>query len=202
MKTPPLLDLRSTGLAALALAGLLAGCSGAPGEGSARVAAPPPAVQVSASAASTRAVPVQLRAIGNVQAFSSVTVTSQVDGQVKEIHFTEGQDVKRGQLLFTLDQAPFQAALNQAEATLARDTAQRAQAQANLSRDQAQYENALIEQRRYAGLMKEGAISQEQFDQVRTTAQAYQGVLAERAIVAIAHPSRSDFVGANPVAQG
>jgi multidrug efflux system membrane fusion protein len=175
----------------------LAGCSGESKSGQAQ-AARTPVVQVTASTAVQKAVPVQLSANGNAQAYSTVSIMSQVDGQIAQVHFTEGQDVKKGDLLFTLDQRPFEAALRQAEGIVARDRAQQLQAQAalaqtraakkqaeaNLARDQAQLENANVEVRRYKELIDEGAISREQFDTVRTTATAAEAtVQADQAAI-------------------
>jgi multidrug efflux pump subunit AcrA (membrane-fusion protein) len=67
-----------------------------------------------------KTVPVQIRAIGNVQAYSTVTVKAQVGGDLVGVHFTEGQDVKKGDLLFTINPRPYEAALKQAEANLER----------------------------------------------------------------------------------
>ncbi len=114
------------------------------------------------------------------------------------VDFTEGQDVKKGDLLFTLDQRPLEATLHQAEANLGRDTAQleqaeaavaqnmaaEQQAEANLARDTAQLENARTQARRYKKLVDEGYISSEQYDQVRTTATALEATIqADQAAV-------------------
>src|SRR6185503_15306660 len=80
-------------------------------------------------------VPVDLAAIGNVEAYATISVRSQVTGQLQEISFHEGDFVKKGELLFTLDRRPFEAALAQAEANLTRDKALLAQAEAQLVRD-------------------------------------------------------------------
>jgi len=160
---------------------LLAACSERSANGK---AGPPPGVPVTAATVVQRAVPYQVRAIGNVQAVASVTIMSQVDGQVARVHFAEGQDVRKGDLLFTLDQRPFQATLQQAEATLARDVAQLKQAEANLVKDQAQLATAKVETRRYKELVDDGAVSYEQYDQVRTTGETFEAaVLADRAAV-------------------
>jgi multidrug efflux system membrane fusion protein len=182
------------GPAALLLAGaaILAGCSGDPAE-RADAKNPPEreAVPVTVSPVVTKSVPVRILANGTVQAIATVTVMSQVDGQILRIHFTEGQDVKRGDPLFTLDQRPFEAALSQAEGNLARDTAQLeqaeaalaqsvaalSQAEANLARDTAQLQNANAEERRYKSLIEDGAISREQYDQVHTTALAMEATI-------------------------
>lgn len=129
-----------------------------------------PAVPVTVASAGQRSVPVQLKAIGNVEPFSIVAVKAQVSGTVARVHFAEGQDVRKGDLLFTIDPRPFEAALRQAEAILARDLAQ-----ARNAREQAE---------RYGALLKDGIVTQEQYDQLRTTAEAYGAtVAADRAAV-------------------
>ncbi len=124
---------------------------------------PPRAVPVMVGTVIQKTVPVQIRVIGNVQAYSTVTVKSMVGGEISQVHFTEGQDVKKGDLLFTIDPRPFEAALKQAEANVARDIAQVGQveadlaknmalvkqAEANIERDMAQAENAKVEAKRY-----------------------------------------------------
>src|SRR3990172_1765219 len=72
---------------------------------------PPPAVPVTLAAAVQKAVPVELRAIGNVQAFSTVAVKAQVGGELTSVAFEEGQDVNHGDVLFTIDHRPFEVAL-------------------------------------------------------------------------------------------
>lgn len=176
---------------------LLVGCSDRSASG--KVPPPSAAIPVTAAPVTQRAVPVQIRAVGNVQAISSVVIKSQVDGQVLRVHFAEGQDVRKGDILFTLDPAPFEAALRQAEATLARDAAQvqqakaalsqsvaaEKQAEANLARDTAQLENGRAQERRYKSLIDDGAISSEQYDTVRTAATALEATVeADRAAVA------------------
>ncbi len=183
----------------LAPLAILAGCSGDPGErADAKTPQASPAIPVSASPVLTKPVPVQIRANGTVQAIATVTVMSQVDGQIFRIHFTEGQDVKQGELLFTLDQRPLEAALSQAEANLGRDAAQlqqaeaalaqsvaaEKQAEANLARDMAQLEMATAQVRRYKELIDDGAISKEQYDQVRTASMAMEATIqADQAAV-------------------
>jgi len=170
--------------AGLLLAGgpaLLAACSEQNASGK---AGPPPGVPVTAAAVLQRDVPYQVRAIGNVQAYSSVTIMSQVDGQVFRVHFAEGQEVQAGDLLFTLDQRPLQADLQRAEGNLARDMAQEKQAEANLAKDRAQLANAQVQVRRYTELMQDGAIAAELHDQVRTNAESLQAAVeADRAAV-------------------
>lgn len=97
-------------------------------------AAPPPAVPVEAAAARRRDVPVYLTGLGTVQALNTVTVKSRVDGQLQTVAFQEGQHVTAGQTLAQIDPRPFQAALDQAKATKAKDEAQLANAQLDLTR--------------------------------------------------------------------
>lgn len=83
-----------------------------------------------------KTVPIQLQAIGTVQASSTVAVTPQATGQITGVYFQKGQMVEKGQLLFTLDNRTQLAAIQQAQGTLNRDLAQVRQAQANLAKDQ------------------------------------------------------------------
>jgi multidrug efflux system membrane fusion protein len=197
--------MRAGSAAALVLAAALAlgGCgdraNGTPAKG-----ATPPAVPVTAADATERPVPLDIRAIGSVQAFTTVGVKSQVAGQIMQVHFTEGRDVRQGDLLFTIDPRPFEAALRQAEATVGRDMAalrqaeaaqaQRQaevqQAQANLERDIAQLENARTQERRYRELVDKELIAREQYDQLRTNLAAMEATVnADRAAVENARAS-------------
>jgi membrane fusion protein, multidrug efflux system len=111
-----------------------------------------------------KSVPVTIPAVGTVEAVSTVQIKSQVTGQLTSISFKEGDEVRQGQLLFTIDARPFQAALDQAKAALARDTATAANLQA--------------EQSRFADLFQRGLISREQFDAQTAAAKASQSTLA------------------------
>lgn len=184
----------------IALAAVAAGCSdratGAPkGAG----APAPPAVPVGVATAEQKVVPVQVSAVGNVQAVTMVGVKSQVAGQVMQVHFAEGREVKRGDLLFTIDPRPFEATLQQAQANVGKDVAQLkqmeaalaqrqaeiTQAQANLERDQAQWEMARTQESRYKDLAEKELVAREQYDQVRTTLAASSAtVQADRAALA------------------
>jgi membrane fusion protein, multidrug efflux system len=192
-------------LACLCLTALLWGCSnGESNPGQSKNTAARNGVPVTIETAVRKSVPVQIRVIGTVQAYASVTLKSQLDAEVAQIHFSEGQAVKKGDLLFTLDRRPWEAALSQAEANLGRDRAQlqqaeaavaqtmaaEMQAEANLARDTAQFQNAAAQLRRYQGLMDEGAISKELFDQVRTNATALEATTqADRAALTNARAS-------------
>lgn len=116
------------------------------------------AVPVDTAPAVVKAMPVNVRAVGNVEASSTVDVRSQVSGQLLSVGFTEGQDVTAGQLLFTLDPRPFQAALKQAQAALAKD--------------QAQAKNAEAQRGRSADLLKSGLVAQSAYDAMAASAAA------------------------------
>jgi multidrug efflux system membrane fusion protein len=187
---------RLAGLALAALLGL-AGCSESPGGAQAKPGPPPP-VPVGAAVAEQRAVPVQVTAVGTVQAYTTVRVKSQVAGQIERVHFTEGQEVRQGDLLFTIDPRPLQAAVKQAEANVARDRAALRQAEAalaqrqaevqqalaNLERDQAQQAHARQQEQRYKTLVEKELIARELYDQFRTNLAAMDAtVQANRAAV-------------------
>jgi len=169
---------------AAALAAILTGCPRDRAESKQAPRSLP--VPVAVASVEQKAVPVQVQAIGTVEAYSVVSVKAQVGGELVRVHFKEGQDVRKGDLLFTIDPRPFEAALAQAQATLAKDVGQIQQARAALdrdrakvsqtraalARDQAQARNADVEARRYAELLSRGLISQEQADQFRTTAES------------------------------
>src|SRR5438876_7578831 len=106
---------------------LLAGCS--KGENPAAMTRPPVPVLVARAVAKT--IPNQLHEIGKVEAFATVNIKSRVEGELIAIRFNEGDLVAKGQLLFTLDPRPFAAALQLAEAGLARDRAQLIKAEAD-----------------------------------------------------------------------
>src|ERR1019366_5376813 len=98
------------------------------------VASPP--VPITAGVAEVKDVPVYLTGLGTVQAFNTVTVNTRVDGQLDKVNFTEGQNVKAGDVLAQIDPRPFQAALDLAKATKAKDQAQLANAKVDLQRYQ------------------------------------------------------------------
>ncbi len=144
----------------------------------------PPAVPVGVATVEQKIVPVQVTAVGNVQAFTTVSVKSQVAGQIVKVHFTEGDEVKQAQPLFTIDPRPMEASVRQLEAALGQRRAEVVQAQANLERDAAQMENARVQEQRYRSLFDKELIAREQYDQVRTNFAAFQAtVLADRAAV-------------------
>ena len=129
-----------------------------------------PPVPVTLALAQQKDMPVQVKAIGNVEPYNSVAIKSQINGQIARVHFKEGSDVQKGDLLITLDPASFEAALSHGEATLAKD-----QAQAKFSRSQAE---------RYASLVKEGIVTRDQYDQLQANADSFAAsVEADRAAI-------------------
>ena len=145
---------------------------------------------VTVSTATQKTVPVQLRTIGNVQAYSTVTIKSKVGGELVRVHFTEGQDVKKGDLLFTIDPRSFEAALKEAEAKLERDLAQVQQAKANLERDLFRAKNAEDDAKRYEFLIEKGVVTRQQYEKMRADADALEATIrADRAAVENAEAS-------------
>jgi multidrug efflux system membrane fusion protein len=128
------------------------------------------AVPVTTATVIQKTVPVQVRAIGNVEAYSTVAVKSQIGGQLVRVHFKEGQDVHKGDLLFTIDPRPYEAALKQAEANLAKDTAQ--------------LENARADLLRYEELIKHDYVTKQEYDQIQANAAAMEATInADKAVV-------------------
>jgi multidrug efflux system membrane fusion protein len=146
-----------------------------------------PAVPVAVAPVEQKAMPVQVQAIGSVEANQVVSVKAQVGGELIRVHFKEGQDVKKGDMLFTIDRRPFQATLAQAQATEAQHQAQVTQAEANLTRDQAQLDNARVEEERYRRLVAGGFVAREQYDQFLTGLKTAQATIdADQAAIATA----------------
>jgi membrane fusion protein, multidrug efflux system len=150
---------------ALAILGLTAGCTTKTAQ-----TAPIFAVPVTVDKAIAKTVPINLTAIGSADAYSSVSIKAQVNAVLEEVHIKEGQFVRKGQLLFTLDARPFVAAL--------------AQAQGNLARDKAQAELNNVQANRYGELYKAGVAAKEQLDTMKANADAQQAaVRADQAAV-------------------
>jgi multidrug efflux system membrane fusion protein len=132
--------------------------------------APMFAARVTVAKAVQKTVPIDLTAIGSADAFTNVSIKAQVNAILQEVHIKEGQFVKKGDLLFTLDARPFEAALAQAQGTLAHD-----KAQAELNR---------VEAERYEALYKAGVAAKEQLDQMQANAAAQEAaVRADEAAV-------------------
>ena len=122
-------------------------------------------------------VPVDIAAIGNVEAFASISIRAQVTGQLQEIAFHEGDFVKQGQKLFVLDRRPFEAALAQTQANLTRDKALLSQAEAQLTRDAANAEYMQLTYERQSQLAQRGIISKDQAEQSRSQADATRALV-------------------------
>ena len=138
------------------------GGGGAGGRAGGRGAGGP--VPVVTAHAVAKPVPVIIPAVGTAEPVASVQIRSQVTGQVSQIHFREGQEVRKGDPLFTLDARPFQAALQQAQAVLARDTAQA--------------KNAQAQRARYQDLFNRGLIARDQYETQTANAAALEATIA------------------------
>jgi membrane fusion protein, multidrug efflux system len=123
-----------------------------------------PGVPVTVAKVQQKNVPLNVRAIGNVEPITSVTVRPQVGGVLLRVNFKEGQEVKKGDLLFEIDPRPLQAQLLQAQAMLARDEANAKDAEATA--------------RRYAALVKKEYVTQQQADNAQAQAQALKAALS------------------------
>ena len=147
-------------LPCLLAAALFHGCSPADRSPSREA---PKSVPVTVGSAARRDVPIQVRAIGTVEAYSTVSIKTMLGGQIVKVGFAEGQDVRKGDLLFEIDPAPYEAALKVAEATRARDVALR--------------DNAEREVRRYASLIEQNLVPRQQYDQVVSSAAALEATV-------------------------
>ncbi len=124
----------------------------------------PPAVPVTVAAVLQETVPIRLQAIGNVEAYQTVSVKARVDGQIVTVNFREGDPVKKNEVLFRVDPRPYAAALRQAEA--------------NALRDQAARDQARSQEKRYQELLDKNFISKEAYAQIRTNAATAEATAA------------------------
>ena len=172
------------GVAIFCAGALLAGCTSKTSAAGMRRGGEGAAVPVVTAKAIQKDVPVEIEAIGNVEAYDTVAVRAQITGQLTEVHFREGDFVKKGDLLFLLDKRPFQAAAQQAEANHKRDLAALNQAQAQLQRDGAQAEYQQVTAQRQVELNQRGSVSKDVADQARSAADAIKAAVeADRAAV-------------------
>ena len=155
---------RRAGIAGIAIFGsVLLFCSGPrPLAQESKTPRGPAAVPVTVVTVSQQNVPFRLQAIGNVEALSTVALKARVDGQIVEVTFKEGEEVRKGSVLFKIDPRPYEATLRQAEATQARDVAQRDQARS--------------QERRYQELLQKNFVSKEAYAQIRTNADSAEAV--------------------------
>ncbi len=153
----------------------IAACSGGSDEPGQQVQAA--SVPVRVATVEQRDVPLQLHAVGNVEAYSTVEIKPQVDGELEQIYFKEGDSVKKGDMLFLLDTRPFEYVYRGSEANTARDTAQ--------------MKKAKEDARRYEDLVKRGVVSEQQFEQYSADYQALEA--AVRADAAAAEKAKLDI---------
>lgn len=149
-------------LLTLLLCGALAGCSR--GQKNARASGPPPSVPVGVATVKQRDFPVYLTGLGSVTAFNTVSLKTRIDGQITQVNFVEGQDVKEGELLIQIDPRPYQVALEQA--------------QANLQRDEAQLTNAKAQYERMKALYAGGVIAKQDLDTQEASFGQFEGTIA------------------------
>src|SRR5437660_7412456 len=117
-----------------------------------------PPAPVSVAKAVTQDVPTYLDAIGKTAAREVVAIQPQVSGRILKIHFTDGANVRKGDLLFTIDTQPFEANLRQAQANVTKGVAVKKQAEANLAKDVAQAKWGEVELKRYRTLVEQGVV--------------------------------------------
>jgi multidrug efflux system membrane fusion protein len=148
--------MRKTYILLFAAFAALAAASCGRKSGSTAAGRSPLAAPVSVAKAVAKDVPVQIKAIGTIQAYSFVQVKAQVSGPLSAVLFREGQDVRKGDILFRLDPRPFEIALNQTEAVLAKD--------------RALLRNAEEEVTRFTDLAGKEYVTQERYNQLRVNA--------------------------------
>jgi multidrug efflux system membrane fusion protein len=144
-------------------------------------------VPVTVATVVQKSMPIEIRVIGSVEAYSVVSVHAQVTGQLTAVNFKEGDDIAKDQVLFTLDRRPLEATLMQA--------------QANLQRDIAQAANAKVVAQRYADLAGRGIATTEQLETSRASAAALEATVeADRAAVESAKVQLQYATIASPIA--
>jgi len=148
---------------ALAVCTVLAGCSSQQAK-SAKAGGPPPSVPVGVATVQQGDFNVYLTGLGSVQAFNTVSLKTRIDGQIMQVNFREGQDVKTGELLIQIDPRPYQVALQQA--------------QANLQKDEAQLNNAKAQYERNKVLYEQGVIAKQDLDTLQASFGTFEGTIA------------------------
>ena len=149
----------------LVIGGLCAALSGCANQAQQNFERPPAPVVV--STAVSQDVSHYMDALGKIVAREVVSIQPQVSGRITKIHFTDGANVRKGQLLFTIDPRPFEANLKQAQANLSKDAALKKQAEANLAREIAREKWGLTQVERYRTLVEQGVVPSEQYQQLR-----------------------------------
>ena len=141
---------------------LIAGCSNK----AAQVQFERPPAPVSATSAVAQDVPTYIDAIGKTVAREVVSIQPQVSGRIMQIHFTDGANVRKGDLLFTIDPRPYEANLKQAQAKVSQDIALKKQAEANLASEIAKANWGAVQVSRYRTLVEQGVVSREQYGEL------------------------------------
>lgn len=147
----------------LAISMMLAGC-GSRHTRSARANGPLPPVPVGVATVKQGDFNVYLNGLGSVEAFYTVSLKTRIDGQIMQVNFREGQEVKEGELLLVIDPRPYEVAL--------------AQAKANLEKDQAQLTNAKVQYQRNKVLYEQGVIAKQDLDTLEASFGTYEGTIA------------------------
>jgi multidrug efflux system membrane fusion protein len=149
----------------LAVCAALAGCSGGSQQKNARASGPPPAVPVGVATVRQRDFNVYLTGLGSVEAFNTVSLKTRIDGQIMQVNFREGQDVKAGDLLILIDDRPYKVALQQAQAQLQKDEAQLTNAKAQYDRNKVLYD--------------QGVVARQDLDTMQASFGTYEGTIAQ-----------------------
>ena len=147
----------------LAICAALAGCSSQQAK-NAKASSPPPAIPVGVAIVKQGDFNVYLNGLGSVQAFNTVSLKTRIDGQIMQVNFREGQDVKKGETLLVIDPRPYEVAL--------------AQAQANLQKDEAQLTNAKAQYDRNRVLYEQGVIAKQELDTLQASFGTFEGTIA------------------------
>ena len=147
----------------LAICAALTGC-GSKAAKNAKASGPPPAVPVGVATVKQGDFNVYLAGLGSVEAFYTVALKTRIDGQIMQVNFNEGQDVKKGDLLIVIDPRPYQVALEQAKA--------------NLQKDEAQLTNAKAQYERNKVLYEQGVIAKQDLDTMQASFGTYEGTIA------------------------
>jgi multidrug efflux system membrane fusion protein len=143
---------------------VLAGCGSQSATKSAKANAPPPAVPVGVATVKQGDFNIYITGLGSVQALNTVSLKTRIDGQIMQVNFREGQDVRAGDLLIVVDPRPYQVALTQAEA--------------NLQKDEAQLTNAKAQYERNNVLYQQGVIAKQDLDTLQASFGTYEGTIA------------------------
>lgn len=147
----------------LAICAVLAGCSSQQAKNT-KASTPPPPIPVGVAIVKQGDFNVYLDGLGSVQAFNTVSLKTRIDGQIMQVNFREGQDVKKGETLLVIDPRPYEVAL--------------AQAQANLQKDEAQLTNAKAQYDRNRVLYEQGVIAKQELDTLQASFGTFEGTIA------------------------